>query len=101
MEASGLFLEAFLPAKDVRCAGYCVNAKAFGTSQDIFRGKAAGTAFPLNLDEGLVRRAFQSIFSLERFAFQTMRSVVSRKKRDFSALFGPGGAVPLSHALLF
>ena len=28
------------------------------------------------------------------FAFQTIRPVVSRKKRGFSAHFGPGGAVP-------
>ena len=34
-----------------------------------------------------------SIFSLECFAFQTIRPVVSRKKRGFSAHFGPGGAV--------
>ena len=35
-----------------------------------------------------------SIFSLKRCAFQTIRPVVSRKKRGFSAHFGPGGAVP-------
>ena len=34
-----------------------------------------------------------SIFSLKRFAFQTIRPVVSRKKRGFSAHFWPGGAV--------
>ena len=38
----------------------------------------------------------QSIFSLKCFAFQTIRPVVSRKKRGFSAHFGPGGAVPVS-----
>ena len=31
--------------------------------------------------------------SLKRLAFQTIRPVVSRKKRVFSAHFGPGGAV--------
>ncbi|MCI7569282.1 MAG: hypothetical protein MSH25_07970, partial [Desulfovibrio sp.] len=36
---------------------------------------------------------FQSIFSLKCFAFQTIRPVVSRKKRGFSAHFWPGGAV--------
>ena len=36
----------------------------------------------------------KSIFSLKCFAFQTIRPVVSRKKRGFSAHFGPGGAVP-------
>ena len=36
----------------------------------------------------------QSIFSLKCFAFQTIRPVVLRKKRGFSAHFGPGGAVP-------
>ena len=35
-----------------------------------------------------------SIFSLKRCAFQTIRPVVSRKKRGFSAHFGPGGVVP-------
>ncbi len=35
-----------------------------------------------------------SIFSLKCFAFQTIRPVASRKKRSFSARFGPGGAVP-------
>ena len=35
-----------------------------------------------------------SIFRLMRFGFQTLRPVVSRKKRGFSARFGPGGAVP-------
>ena len=34
-----------------------------------------------------------SIFSLKRFAFQTIRPVVSRQKRGFSAHFRPGGAV--------
>ena len=34
-----------------------------------------------------------SIFSLKCCAFQTIRPVVSRKKRGFSAHFGPGGAV--------
>ncbi|WP_300806907.1 hypothetical protein [uncultured Desulfovibrio sp.] len=34
-----------------------------------------------------------SIISLKRLAFQTIRPVVSRKKRGFSAHFGPGGAV--------
>ena len=34
-----------------------------------------------------------SISSLKCFAFQTIRPVVSRKKRVFSAHFGPGGAV--------
>ena len=33
------------------------------------------------------------LFSLKRNAFQTIRPVVSRKKRGFSAHFGPGGAV--------
>ena len=36
-------------------------------------------------------RAFSS---LKCFAFQTIRPVVSRKKRSFSAHFWPGGAVP-------
>ena len=36
----------------------------------------------------------QSIFSLKRFAFQTIRPLASRKKRSFSTHFGPGGAVP-------
>ncbi|MCI7568320.1 MAG: hypothetical protein MSH25_02945, partial [Desulfovibrio sp.] len=36
----------------------------------------------------------QSNFSLKRCAFQTIRPVVSRKKRGFSAHSGPGGAVP-------
>ena len=31
---------------------------------------------------------------MKSFAFQTIRPVVSRKKRGFSAHFGPGGAVP-------
>ena len=35
-----------------------------------------------------------SNFSLKCFAFQTIRPVVSRKKRGFSAHFGPGGAMP-------
>ena len=35
-----------------------------------------------------------SIFSLKCRAFQTIRPVVSRKKRGFSAHFWPGGAVP-------
>ena len=35
-----------------------------------------------------------SIFRLMRFGFQTLRPVVSRKKRGFSARFEPGGAVP-------
>ncbi|MCI7569609.1 MAG: hypothetical protein MSH25_09685 [Desulfovibrio sp.] len=35
-----------------------------------------------------------SNFSLKRCAFPTIRPVVSRKKRGFSARFGPGGAVP-------
>ena len=39
-------------------------------------------------------QAFQSNFSLKCFAFQTIRPVVSRKKRSFSAHFWPGGAVP-------
>ena len=34
-----------------------------------------------------------SILSLQHFAFQTIRPGVSRKKRGFSAHFGPGGAV--------
>ena len=34
-----------------------------------------------------------SIFRLKRLAFQTIRSGVSRKKRGFSAWFGPGGAM--------
>ncbi|MDM8216369.1 hypothetical protein QUW15_09450 [Desulfovibrio piger] len=38
-------------------------------------------------------RYLLSIFSLKRCAFQTIRPVVSRKKRGFSAHFGPGGAV--------
>ena len=42
-----------------------------------------------------------SIFRLKRFAFQTMRSGVSRKKRGFSAWFGPGGAVPPPRILPF
>ena len=36
----------------------------------------------------------QSIFSLQRCTIQTIRPVVSRKKRSFSAHFWPGGAVP-------
>ena len=35
-----------------------------------------------------------SIFSLKYFIFQTIRPVVSWKKRGFSAHFGPGDAVP-------
>ncbi len=46
--------------------------------------------FPLPLEHF----QFESIFSLKCFAFQTIRPVVSRKKRGFSAHFGPGGAVP-------
>ena len=42
-----------------------------------------------------------SIFSLKCFAFQTIRPVVSRKKRGFSAHFGPGGAVPPPCVSLF
>ena len=38
----------------------------------------------------------QSIFSLKCFAFQTIRPVVSRKKRGFSAHFGPGGEIFLT-----
>ena len=43
----------------------------------------------------------QSIFRLKRFAFQTIRPVVSRKKRGFSAHFGSGGAVPPPRILPF
>ena len=43
----------------------------------------------------------QRIFSLKRFAFQTIRPVVSRKKRGFSAHFGPGGAVSPPRVLPF
>ena len=42
-----------------------------------------------------------SIFSLKCFAFQTIRPVVSRKKRGFSAHFWPGGAVPPPRVCLF
>ncbi len=45
-------------------------------------------------DPSRSRRKIQSIFNLKRCASQTIRPVVSRKKRGFSAHFGPGGAVP-------
>ena len=45
-------------------------------------------------DPSRSRRKIQNIFSLKRCAFHTIRPVVSRKKRGFSAHFGPGGAVP-------
>ena len=38
-------------------------------------------------------RVFRGLFSSRRVAFQTLRPVVSRKKRGFSAHFWPGGAV--------
>ena len=40
-----------------------------------------------------------SIFSLQCFAFQTIRPAVSWKKRGFSAHFGPGGAGRLAFHL--
>ena len=36
---------------------------------------------------------YQSIFSLKRDAFQTIRPAALQEKRGFSALFGPGGAL--------
>ena len=38
---------------------------------------------------------------MKRFAFQTIRPVVSRKKRSFSAHFGPDDAVPPPRAFPF
>ena len=52
------------------------------------KGARDRAAVPKNTPENM------SIFSLKRCAFQTIRPVVSRKKRGFSAHFGPGGAVP-------
>ena len=49
----------------------------------------------------LPRRELSNIFRLKRFALQTIRPGVSRKKRDFSAWFGPGGAVPPPRILPF
>ena len=46
-------------------------------------------------------RAGRGVFQSKRFAFQTMRPVVSRKKHGFSAHFGPGGAVPPPRVLPF
>ena len=43
----------------------------------------------------------ESIFSLKRIAFQTIRPGVSRKKRVFFAWFRPGGAVPPPRVLPF
>ena len=46
-------------------------------------------------------RYLLSIFSLKLTAFQTIRPVVSRKKRGFSAHFGPGGAAAASRFTFF
>ena len=46
------------------------------------------------LFSGGILCCFSRAISLKCFAFQTIRPVVPRKKRGFSAHFGPGGAVP-------
>ena len=41
------------------------------------------------------------IFSLKHCPFPTIRPVVSRKKRVFSAHFGPGGTIPAASRFTF
>ncbi len=43
---------------------------------------------------GRMSSSFKSMFRVKRFAFHSVRPVVSRKKRGFSVLLGLGDAVP-------
>lgn len=61
------------------------------------QGAGIKRAMPALLTEAVSER----LFSLQRVAFQTIRSAVSRKRRGFSAHAGPGGAVPPSRVLPF
>ncbi len=82
------------------CAGKKWNVSSRQKDRRRRAGKYAGGTFMRQGKEGRAccrqpgPPTSWNIFSLKCFAFQTIRLVVSRKKRGFSVYFGPGGAVP-------
>lgn len=89
-----------------RCAGRRKNH--WSDSKDGAGGQKEGDVvvlclpilFPKRWHAG-ASRVVQSIFSVKRLAFHTIRSVVSRKKDDFSPWLQPDGAVSHPRILPF